>query len=95
MGNEASRRAKWECNGDDFKTIQEVTEALVMAGLESSNLIIGIDFTKSNEWTGKRTFNGHSLHAVNVPGVYSNPYEDVIQSIGETLKHFGTTLLTR
>lgn len=30
----------------------QVTEALVHAGLESSNLIVGIDFTKSNEWTG-------------------------------------------
>ncbi|RWW85046.1 hypothetical protein BHE74_00006312 [Ensete ventricosum] len=30
-----------------------VTEALSQAGLESSNLIVGIDLTKSNEWTGK------------------------------------------
>ena len=30
----------------------QVTEALSNAGLESSNLIVGIDFTKSNEWTG-------------------------------------------
>lgn len=30
----------------------QVTEALSRAGLESSNLIVGIDFTKSNEWTG-------------------------------------------
>lgn len=30
----------------------QVTEALARAGLESSNLIVGIDFTKSNEWTG-------------------------------------------
>ncbi|KAF7129602.1 hypothetical protein RHSIM_Rhsim10G0013300 [Rhododendron simsii] len=29
-----------------------VNEALSCAGLESSILIIGIDFTKSNEWTG-------------------------------------------
>ncbi|KAJ0395876.1 hypothetical protein P43SY_003893 [Pythium insidiosum] len=42
--------------------------------------------TKSNEWTGKRSFQGKCLHAVNVAGVYSNPYEDVIQSIGETLQ---------
>lgn len=30
----------------------QVTAALAQAGLESSNLIVGIDFTKSNEWTG-------------------------------------------
>jgi E3 ubiquitin-protein ligase RGLG len=30
----------------------QVTDALAQAGLESSNLIVGIDFTKSNEWTG-------------------------------------------
>jgi hypothetical protein len=32
----------------------QVTEALAQAGLESSNLIVGIDFTKSNEWTGSQ-----------------------------------------
>ncbi|KAJ6314728.1 hypothetical protein OIU78_018250, partial [Salix suchowensis] len=36
---------------DDYKSLQQVTEALARAGLESSNLIVGIDFTKSNEWT--------------------------------------------
>lgn len=30
----------------------QVVSALREAGLESSNLILGIDFTKSNEWTG-------------------------------------------
>lgn len=30
----------------------QVTDALRKEGLESSNLIVGIDFTKSNEWTG-------------------------------------------
>jgi hypothetical protein len=34
------------------KLCMQVIEALAQAGLESSNLIIGIDFTKSNEWTG-------------------------------------------
>ncbi|KAJ0449484.1 hypothetical protein HanRHA438_Chr17g0840241 [Helianthus annuus] len=38
--------------GDDYETLEQVTEALVRTGLESSNLIVGIDFTKSNEWTG-------------------------------------------
>ena len=30
----------------------QVTAALAHAGLESSNLIVGVDYTKSNEWTG-------------------------------------------
>ncbi|KAG5527142.1 hypothetical protein RHGRI_028155 [Rhododendron griersonianum] len=37
---------------DNYRSLEEVTEALLRAGLESSNLIVGIDFTKSNEWTG-------------------------------------------
>lgn len=38
---------------DQFETIGEVQDALQTAGLESSQLIVGIDFTKSNEWTGE------------------------------------------
>jgi len=34
-------------------TLMQVTNALRNEGLESSNLLLGIDFTKSNEWTGK------------------------------------------
>ena len=34
----------------------QVTSALAQAGLESSNLIVGVDFTKSNEWTGIKFF---------------------------------------
>ncbi|KAJ0629422.1 putative transcription factor C2H2 family [Helianthus annuus] len=37
---------------DNYSSLEQVTEALARAGLESSNLIVGIDFTKSNEWTG-------------------------------------------
>ena len=31
----------------------QVTDALKKSGLESSNLILGIDFTKSDEWIGR------------------------------------------
>ncbi|XP_068335277.1 E3 ubiquitin-protein ligase RGLG2-like [Pyrus communis] len=70
---------------DNYNSLEEVTEALARAGLESSNLIVGIDFTKSNEWTGARSFNRKSLHHIgNVP----NPYEHAISIIGKTLAVF-------
>uniref|UniRef100_A0A803M709 RING-type domain-containing protein n=1 Tax=Chenopodium quinoa TaxID=63459 RepID=A0A803M709_CHEQI len=42
---------KYSRIADNYRTLDEVTAALAQAGLESSNLIVGIDFTKSNEWT--------------------------------------------
>lgn len=71
--------------GDDYHTLEQVTNALAHAGLESSNLIVGIDFTKSNEWTGKVSFNNRSLHAM---GNTPNPYEQAISIIGRTLARF-------
>lgn len=70
---------------DNFNSLDEVTEALRQAGLESSNLILGIDFTKSNEWSGKYSFNRRSLHAI---GHDPNPYEKAISVIGRTLSPF-------
>ncbi|GMN45861.1 hypothetical protein TIFTF001_015037 [Ficus carica] len=65
--------------------LTEVTKALTEAGLGSSNLILGIDFTKSNEWTGKASFNNRSLHAL---GSTLNTYEKAISIIGKTLAPF-------
>ncbi|KAK7293510.1 hypothetical protein RJT34_16377 [Clitoria ternatea] len=70
---------------DNYNDIDEVTEALAHAGLESSNLIVGVDFTKSNEWTGKNSFNRRSLHHI---GNGLNPYEQAISIIGKTLAAF-------
>ncbi|KAK4483184.1 hypothetical protein RD792_010364 [Penstemon davidsonii] len=70
---------------DNYNSLDEVTEALARAGLESSNLIVGIDFTKSNEWTGKMSHNGRSLHHIS-SGL--NPYEQAISIIGKTLAAF-------
>lgn len=62
-----------------------MSEALGRAGLESSNLIVGIDFTKSNEWTGANSFNKKNLHHLsNTP----NPYEQAITIVGRTLAAF-------
>jgi len=71
---------------DQFKTMEEVQDALRKSGLESSNLIIGVDFTKSNEWTGKNTFGGRCLHALDA-GVM-NPYQRVIDVMCRTLEPF-------
>ncbi|KAH9616462.1 hypothetical protein KSS87_015482 [Heliosperma pusillum] len=68
-----------------MEEIGEVTQALARAGLESSNLIVGIDFTKSNEWTGAKSFNRKSLHHI---GDGMNPYEQAISIIGKTLAAF-------
>ncbi|KAJ7970738.1 E3 ubiquitin-protein ligase RGLG2-like [Quillaja saponaria] len=70
---------------DNYNSLEQVTEALARAGLESSNLIVGIDFTKSNEWTGKMSFNRRSLHHI---GDGVNPYEQAISIIGKTLAAF-------
>ncbi|KAF8751012.1 hypothetical protein HU200_012309 [Digitaria exilis] len=71
--------------GDDYHTLEQVTDALEHAGLESSNLIVEIDFTKSNEWTGRASFKNQSLHAM---GNTPNPYEQAISIIGRTLARF-------
>jgi len=64
----------------------QVAAALREQGLESSNLILGIDFTKSNEWTGKQSFGGQSLHRIS--DTTPNPYEQAISIIGKTLAPF-------
>ncbi|CAN1273031.1 E3 ubiquitin-protein ligase RGLG1 [Linum perenne] len=76
---------KYSIIADDFKSLDQVTAALARAGLESSNLIVGIDFTKSNEWTGTKSFNKKSLHHI---GDGFNPYEQAISIIGKTLAAF-------
>ncbi|XP_073299836.1 E3 ubiquitin-protein ligase RGLG1-like isoform X2 [Primulina huaijiensis] len=70
---------------DNYQTLDQVTAALSRSGLESSNLIVGIDFTKSNEWTGAKSFNRNSLHHL---GNVQNPYEQAITIIGKTLSSF-------
>lgn len=70
---------------DNYNNLEQVTDALARAGLESSNLIVGVDFTKSNEWTGARSFHRRSLHHI---GNDMNPYEEAISIIGRTLASF-------
>lgn len=47
---------------DSYETMEQFTEALRSAGLEKCNLLVAIDFTKSNTWQGTTTFSGKCLH---------------------------------
>mmetsp|Transcript_20948 Transcript_20948/g.58916 ORF Transcript_20948/g.58916 Transcript_20948/m.58916 type:complete len:313 (+) Transcript_20948:129-1067(+) len=71
---------------DIYESIGDVQKALREAGLESSSLILAIDYTKSNDYTGDQTFNGLPLHNID-PNVL-NPYQQVISIIGRTLEEF-------
>ncbi|XP_047341095.1 E3 ubiquitin-protein ligase RGLG2-like [Impatiens glandulifera] len=73
---------------DNYTNLEQVSDALARSGLESSNLIVGIDFTKSNEWTGARSFHRRSLHHINNGEQGMNPYEQAISIIGQTLSSF-------
>lgn len=84
-GSGRSLERKYSRIDDNYNNLEQVTNALARSGLESSNLIVGIDFTKSNEWTGARSFNRRSLHHI---GDDQNPYEQAISIIGKTLSSF-------
>jgi len=71
---------------DKFTSIGEVQEGLRTCGLESSDLILGIDYTKSNTWNGKNTFGSRCLHHIQ-PGLV-NPYQEVIEIMGQSLEAF-------
>lgn len=75
---------------DQYETVEQVQDALRKAGLESSQLMIGIDFTKSNTWTGAKSFGGVCLHTLSPDGL--NPYQDAISILGRTLAAFVSAL---
>ncbi len=51
----------------------------------AASQILGIDFTKSNEWTGKRSFGSRCLHDVSFS---TNPYREAVRVIGRSLEVF-------
>lgn len=70
---------------DSFKSVDEIKKELRKLGLESSNLIIGIDYTQSNETQGARTLGGNSLHFIDPYRRQENPYQRIIGTLGRTL----------
>ncbi|KAG9402632.1 hypothetical protein AC1031_007236 [Aphanomyces cochlioides] len=73
---------------DSYETYEQLQDALRRAGLESSNLILAIDYTKSNTWTGQRSFQNKCLHEIDPNNQVWNPYQSVIHIMGRTLEAF-------
>lgn len=72
---------------DQYKSYDELTAALRRAGMEKSQLVVGVDFTGSNIQNGKRSFGGRSLHDVSDPES-PNPYVQALTIIAKALWDF-------
>ena len=87
MGNEQSSQKKRLTQPilTSYESVEALQDALQQAGLESSNLIIGIDFTGSNAQSGKKTY-GKNLHTIDDSN--PNPYIRVMDILGRTMERF-------
>ncbi len=72
---------------DRYNTLDEVKRALIDAGLESSSLILAIDFTSSNasREQSQVSFSGRPLHSLDAG---ENLYEQALGVIARTLESF-------
>jgi E3 ubiquitin-protein ligase RGLG len=86
-GQLGSRSASFRVFRDTYSDVDSLVNDLRRAGLESCNLVVGIDFTASNSWQGKNTFGGRNLHAL-APGGPLNFYESTLAIIARTLAPF-------
>lgn len=56
-------------------------------GMTRAQLVLGVDCTKSNLWSGKVSFGARSLHDVSDPSK-PTPYQRIIRILGQALKDF-------
>lgn len=72
---------------DQYKSFDELTAALRRSGMEKSQLVVGVDFTASNDTNGQRSFGGRSLHDISDPSS-PNPYMQALAIIAKALWDF-------
>ncbi|CAL6093283.1 Copine_I [Hexamita inflata] len=68
---------------DKYKSFDELEAAMRSAGIESMQLILGFDFSKSNEWSGEKSYRA-PLHGAN----YQNPYLQVLSILEPIIPRF-------
>lgn len=69
---------------DRYKTYDDLIAAIRKAGIESMQMIVGIDFSKSNEWTGEKSYH-HSLHDTSHG---ETPYVRALRIMSKVVKNF-------
>jgi E3 ubiquitin-protein ligase RGLG len=72
-------------NEDVWGSTAELKDDLRRAGMESCNLVVAIDHTQSNTFTGRRTYGGRCLHEL---GPSLNFYEQALSMVARTLREF-------
>lgn len=84
-GNQTKNKCQFI--GDHYTTYDELEEGLRKAGLESCELIVGIDFTRSNSWNGGMPYYKHNnLHQLDAQVL--NPYQQVLTIMCNSLSNF-------
>eukprot|EP00703_Trepomonas_sp_PC1_P005050 JAP91556.1 Copine I [Trepomonas sp. PC1] len=68
---------------DKFQTFAELEQAQKKVGIESIQMVVGFDFSKSNEWTGEHSYR-QSLHALSP----ANPYLKALSVLQPLLHKF-------
>lgn len=72
---------------DNFQTFTQLQTALRQRGLEKCQLIVGVDFTKSNTWQGGQPYHYSSfLHTLDRDRL--NPYQQVLSIMCQSLAAF-------
>lgn len=69
---------------DRYKTYDDLIAAIRKAGVESMQMIVGIDFSKSNEWTGEKSYH-RSLHDISHG---ETPYVRALRIMSRVVKNF-------